>query len=258
MEGVLRISLDADLQLRKPGVAGAGETVARGPVEHAELRFSAAATLQDLAREYSFYTPALLYLTVPLQTDPTADWLLQPESQVPLRLEFQQPIFRGLVRDTQNWNNVLLALPEAAWNSYRDFMHTVAFQGRGRRKLARVRTRDVDIVDPWAMAKTVILPAVWPTVQIHTLWLDTDLGPVYLANRRPLPEPPELLTSQQPFSDTLAMSQALQQHHPDPYKVVDDANRACGQPLHGPPGSTLPISGRELPSGDERKWRDGS
>ncbi len=216
-------------ELRPIGVAG-GEPLPEQGVPLRPLVPSDATTLQDLLADYVFYTPALLYLALPLVRDPFTDWReTVEETVVPLEFSADIALFSGLMRadqfGIQQWNNRVLAMPKRHWPAFHSFMLTVAFRGHGERKLARVRSREVQVLDVLWFRKQIIHQATWQTVPVTAFCLDTDKGCMIIANRRPWPTPPELVISPQSYPDTVALSEALSAEQARPYEAADAAKR---------------------------------
>lgn len=214
-------------QLRDIGVSSGGSMPEQG-IQLSALLPSDATTLRDLLGEYVFYTPALIYLTLPLVRDPFYDWCDSlDETVVPLEFVSDTALFFGLYRQdqygTQQWNNRVLAMPRQHWDSYHQFMLTVAFHGKGSRKLARVRSREVEIVDPLWLRKQATYQPVVQSVPITAFCLDTDKGCLYIENDGPLPKPPRIVISPQAFPDTVALGQAIADEQLRPYEYADAA-----------------------------------
>lgn len=204
----------------------------RTPIQLAKI--SQSAKLGDL-KEYAWFTPALLYMYVPLTRDPLADF--QVEHQLELQVfsfRFEKPIFRGLdVRNDSQWNHVLYGVEADKCEQLLEHLGTVGFMFNNVEPavLCRLRTQPLEIIDPLVIdrGRTISLPA--DAVSITALCLDTSRGCYYFRTQgdrlpgdfrpRLLPHHrPRAVFSDKPFDDTVKLTKALRSGHARPYDAV--------------------------------------
>lgn len=209
----------------------AGESLhSRAVVESCRAKVSQAADLTDLAKEYRFFTPALMYLRIRLMgVDPFHDFLAEYAANhsftvVPIVLTFDQPIFRGLeLSSLRIWNHCLLGMRHTEYTAFEQWLGTLAFNDRELRRLTRLRYRDLDIVDPLFLLKQTVLPASLPRVRITAVCLDSTDGCWYVAPPSGPLDLPEARYSSQTFDETLKFAQAIASESENPYADMEAA-----------------------------------
>lgn len=217
---------DERIDIKPPGVTHAGDGFHQSPVERHRLAFSRAATFQDLAEDYVFFTLALMYARVPLMgRDPWNDYLAQEGRGDTFQstVECQRPVFQGLEvgRDVA-FNHVLWAMQKQDWEPYCAWMGQLAFTDRDQDKVTRLRTQRLTVADPFYLQRVVVLPDDVPTVDVTVFWLDTNLGCVYMQPGSNLVlDPPRLVTTTRTFPDTVAWARAILDNKPDPYATAE-------------------------------------
>lgn len=205
-----------------PGLTASSSQAVVAKVHTQQAKVSAAATLRDLSSEYFFYTPALLYLHVNLMgREPFQNFLEERKRDVvPLLLAFEQPIFANLANAKDNWNNVLLGMEHEPFTEFVQWLGTLAFSDPGRQQLARLRYRQISIIDPIYLQKAAIIADNPPRVDVLAFCLDTNVGCYYIADpvdRFQLPTATYIPGS---YDDTMAFARALYTEHNDPYAFV--------------------------------------
>lgn len=217
----------APLMLKPVGVHYKSRGFPKEKVQYHYEQVSKAASLRDLSEEYTFYTPALMYMRVRLMgRDPYYDF--QQESGInvmPVSLKFSSAIFRGLdLYGDYSWNHVLLGMPNEHWQDFSKWMGTVAYLDRDLGVLTRIRLQTIEIADPLKLARLAVLPARLPMVPVTVLALDTNKGSWYIHTPpNPLSALPTLATMSRKYKDTKVFANALLNDSPDPYREVTEA-----------------------------------
>lgn len=139
---------------------------ARGVLPKKELRLGLAESLQVMTEEYTFFTPAILYL-LGLTTDaPLIDFQFEKRCNVDFYYrKFAHPIFRGLETPDgdSDWNHALWAVRKEVWQDFYDFYSSLAFTDGQRRYVTHMASQVIDVVDPLAMARAGLILNQVPT-----------------------------------------------------------------------------------------------
>jgi hypothetical protein len=163
-----------------------------GRVVKHELRTGAARTLGDLAGEYHFFTPAVVYLNDLVGDWPLIDLMYELRRDVPFYYKkFRWPLFRGLETPDGDvdWNHALWAVRVGDWRPFFDFYCSVA--ARDRDRVRRIAAQTLAVLDPLA-AEHVITGDV-PAVTVTAFGIDgSDCVIAFEPGARPLLLPPEL------------------------------------------------------------------
>jgi len=194
-------------------------------VELAETRVSQATTLADLGRDYHFYTPAMLYLHVRLMgREPFHDFSTEyGKSVVPISLKFEKPIFKGLATDgNPAWNHYLYGLEHEHFLPFVTWLGSLTISDVARNFVARVRYREIEIVDPLYLAKIVVAPRELPRVKVVVFCLDTNQGCHYIqAAADPLLDLPTAKYTKQSYDDTVRFAGAVLRGERNPYGAME-------------------------------------
>src|SRR5262245_28573115 len=118
-----------------------------------ELPLRSSTTLLDMTDEYSFFTPAILYILGILNDHPLIEFMYEYQREVPFFWRrFDKPLFRGLeVDDDPGWNHALWALQREHWDVFCSFYCSLAVSNIAPRRLFRVGMQLIDVVDPLAV-----------------------------------------------------------------------------------------------------------
>ena len=143
------------------------------------VELPAAGTLGSI-QDFVFFSPALLYVVVAPAYDPYFHFLDQYAHEArPVCCTFVDPIIRGFRGSAASWHYQLWGLQREHWQAYREFMSTAAFSDRATGLLSRVRFMSLDIVDPLARRRQVILPSRPVLAKVEAMVLDTNFGVAY-------------------------------------------------------------------------------
>lgn len=185
----------------------------RRPME--ALKISTAATLKELAAEYVFFTPALLYTLLPLgDRDPLAEFVALTNCPVePVWLNFQREILPGLADPA--WTHRIGLFRRDQWQLLREFFGRAAFSDQATGLVARVRWQEITIPDPIAMERAIHVPdRGWATVTVHNMALETTQYRAYIYGGQ--------FTYDHNVPDDAALfAKAVRREHEDPYGYVE-------------------------------------
>lgn len=177
-----------------------------------ELRFSQAADLCDLAKDYQFYTPALLYLYVRLfDRDPYLNFVQEyGKPVVPVSLKLEQPVFAGLNAGPIGvWNHYLYGMEKEHFGPFSSWLGALTFTDRELGLVARVRFTDIEIVDPLWLRKIVVMPDEIPHCPILAVGLDTNKGCHYIKQGVHPWDLPYAAYTSECYPDTLRFAKAI-------------------------------------------------
>lgn len=216
----------------KVGAVRGREGFPRERVRIAEQRVSQATTLTDLAVDYHFYTPALLYIHVRLMgREPFHDFSAEYGKEVvPISLKFDKPVFKGL--DTQGspaWNHYLYGVEHEHFLPFLTWLGALAVMDRDINLVTRLRYRELEIADPLYLAKLVTSPKEIPWVKIVAFCLDTNKGCHYIEPAKdPLLDLPTYRYTKQSFDDTMRFADAVLRDSSNPYAAVEQGRARDG------------------------------
>jgi hypothetical protein len=154
-----------------------------------QMRFGNADRLSQF-EEYQFFTPALLYIYGRFNDRPLLDFMQETKQEVRLmhRL-FNQPIFRGFHTPDGNtdWCRALWAVERTIWDAFENFMLSVVMSEASAGCVYGAGSQDVQIVDPLAIDRSVIISVPVPALDIVVFGVDgsnccvaVDHGPATL------------------------------------------------------------------------------
>jgi len=210
-------------------------------IEQADSAASTGGQLPDLAerhalrsarslaelRDFVFFTPALLYLYVPLRgREPFHDFLAEYGRDVrPLTVVFSRPIFRGLeAGQSAYWNHALMAIAAEHWQAYTAWMYGVSFWFPEKKWFAKVRPMFVTIADPLYLERSAVVSEPVPRVEVGVFALDTNRGSLYLDDSGdPLTEPPRPIWSHTIPREIAILADALSREENKPFQAVEKA-----------------------------------
>ena len=208
----------------KPWTVGAikgREGFPKEKVELAEKRVSQATKLADLADQYHFYTPALLYTYVRLMgREPFHDFSAEyGQDVVPISLKFDKPMFAGLEVDSNPaWNHYIYGMEHQHFANFLGWLGSLVFNDSELGYVARTRYREIEVADPMHLAKLVTIPKEVPMVKIVVVCLDTNRGCHYIEPaKNPLLDLPSYRYTDQSFDDTTRFADAVLAGSGDPY-----------------------------------------
>lgn len=168
--------MDEPLRPYREGTTAGGQPLdARGFVKKEPLRLGRANSLLELAEEYAFFTPAVLYLYGRFRDAPLADFLhMFPDAKLYYR-KFDRPIFRGLEAPSNknpDWNFVLWAVHTSYWRPLCDFLVSLTFTYEDESALAGVGEQQLSVIDPLAADLSVLYRNDLPQLTVTAFGLN--------------------------------------------------------------------------------------
>jgi hypothetical protein len=213
--------------IKPPGVTDHGVGVSEERVDRRQLKISQAATLKDVSDEYAWFSLGLLYKYVRLMgRDPWGDFVdeMGRQDTYQLTLKFTRAVFDGMeVGPDPDWNHVLWAMPRDEWDEYREWMGRLSFVDRDMNTVTRLRTQDINIMDPIYVDRCAVLPLDIPTVPVTVFALDTNQGCVFLSPSASPMAPPHVVVTGEVLPDTQVWAAAILNEDADPYQAVAQA-----------------------------------
>jgi hypothetical protein len=201
-------------------------------VQLAQQRVSQATNLTDLAVDYHFYTPALMYLHLRLMgREPFHDFLAEYKRPVvPISLKFDKPVFKGLeIENNPIWNHYLYGIEHEHFLPYLTWLGSLTISDVEKGFVARLRYREIQIADPLYLGKIVTTPKEVPMVKLVAFCLDTNRGCYYID---PAIDPLlDLATSRyttRSFDDTVRFAQAVLTGNRNPYGLIEQGQAKDG------------------------------
>lgn len=145
--------------------------------DYFKMKYSLAATLEDLKEEFFFFTHALLFAVTKLVDDPVFDFLSSLRQPVtPVRLEFDKPVFSGLeTRFSKRLNHTLFAIPKDLAGQLEHYLGQVCVIDTKGGNFWQVIAQDIPIADPLALSKASVLPSICPMVVVTVFAIDSML-----------------------------------------------------------------------------------
>lgn len=156
--------MDGAIVLPEPeGLRPTGRAHAEGDEQTRELKLSSAVTLGDLAQDYVFFTPALLFSTG-ITIDPVQEHINRQDRPIPVAtVRFDNPIFDRIPAPN---DRTLWLCPREDWPPLDDSLRAVSILNRQEGWLASAYRHVVEIADPLLLEKSVLLPSPVPTVEV--------------------------------------------------------------------------------------------
>lgn len=154
------------------------ETDYGGRLQKSELPLGRAVSLTELAQDYAFFTPAILYLHGLMTDDPLVDFLYSYQQNVEFYFhKFNRRIFAGLeAKDGDgDWNYAIWAVRREHWEAFKSFYLTVAVAVPESNYVNKIGRQVLHVLDPLAVDKTSIITGRFPIVEIDAFGIDGSL-----------------------------------------------------------------------------------
>jgi hypothetical protein len=195
----------------KEGITSGGKLFA-DTVEVRRKELSRTTKLSDLQEEFAIYTPAMVYLHVPLPGDFMSAFFQQYGEDVKVfSMELDKPVFSGLsVGGDKRWNHVLFGMPREHWSAFYGWAGTVAVMDRDSGVLYRVRTQEIEIADPFCISNSIVLPSDVPVGKISTFCVETNVGCHYYLSSKGINPAEAVFDKELIYEDTKRFAEAYQ------------------------------------------------
>lgn len=156
------------LKPEKEGVRFLGPTLdARGCIKKYALATGRAKTLGEMTSDFTFFTPAPLYLGGFIDA-PLIDFMFEMGEEVRFYFrKFGRPIFSGLeARSNGNpdWNFVIWAIRRHVWQAFNNFVVSLTMKCADSRTVFGVGEQDLVVVDPLAVETHTLVGGVMPSL----------------------------------------------------------------------------------------------
>lgn len=134
------------------------------------LSVGGARALAELADEYEFFTPAILYLYARFRDPPLADfvYMVHPDCRFYFH-KFDRPIFTGLeARSNKDpaWNFALWAVKREHWPALCDWMVSLTLTYVDTQSVCAIGEQRVTILDPLAQDRSGVWHAGLPKIDV--------------------------------------------------------------------------------------------
>lgn len=151
--------IDGDLP-RKEGVYVANYPHNDAAVSFNKLNISDCTTLTDLAKEYTFFTHAALFVYGNWLDDPIKDYITVDDPKcAPFWLTFDEPIFSGLFfRDAakhtnREWEHKLMGCPNETWPGLLSFLQSLSGVNRQEKRFHVTVAQKLSMLDYLALRR---------------------------------------------------------------------------------------------------------
>lgn len=184
-------------QLAPEGLA-AGDSVldANGRLRKYEFKPGRARSLAELAGDYAFFTPAVLYLHGRFRDAPLADFVytVAPDCKFYYK-KFRRALFRGL--DAPNgdvdWNFALWAVPRHHWDAFSAWMVGITLTYEDTREVAGIGEQILEVADPIAAELATVWHPGTPAVTVAAFGINgSRFRAGFVPGENVLMDPPRL------------------------------------------------------------------
>jgi hypothetical protein len=191
-------------------------------IEYHTMRLSSAVSLTDLAVDYVFFTPALLFTHGEWVTDPIEDYIREDKECCPFQLNLPRPAFTGLtLKGDEAWNYRIMACLKPQWTGR---LEIYLFQLGGvnfkRRLYHRMMPQNIRIPDLLALEKMTILPSPVPMVDVIAFGIDGNRGRIGLVPASNPPVNQARVIKLGPTAETIQLAKAVLANNPRPFSAV--------------------------------------
>ncbi len=176
-------------------VTGGGFSLGEKYLPKRLLPVHLASSLAELAGEYAFFTPAVLYLHGQMTDEPLGDFRHTFGYPVDFfHFRFPHPLFRGLTAPCgdPDWNHVLWAVERHAWPAFRDFYLSIVLLDPVARTASQVAYTELEVGDSLALVNGKV--GRRPTVPVTAFGIDGSAAQLaFKPSADPVLFPPRLL-----------------------------------------------------------------
>jgi hypothetical protein len=194
-----------------------------------QLRIERARSLKELAEDYSFFTPGLLYSFVPaaVVNDPLQVFVQEHgEGLLPTTITLSKPFVIGLARpngkDGARWEHTLYGIDKRLFMPFMAWTKSLQFYDPKARLLVRVRPMMITTLDPLFLDKNVVANNV-PSCEIGVLALDTSMGNVWIDDTNwQSGVLPRVVKNKHVYRDTEVFAKAIAANSHTPHDQVEE------------------------------------
>ncbi len=173
-----------------------------------------AASLGELAKDFVFFTPGLLFTHADLDRDPVQEFMNEAEGDPVISLmSFDRPVFDGFrFRDGRtDWNHKLIACERGRWPDLLKFLAAVGIMDTRTKTFYQAMPFSVMVPDPVVMKRSAVLPSPIPMVEVVVIGLNGNVRKVvvHAPSTRPWPRRPPSVVIEKPDEKTVKFAAAL-------------------------------------------------
>ena len=184
-------------------------------------KISKAATLNDLAKDYTFFNHGIFMVRGGLTFDPVALFARANSGiTMPFIINSDQKLFDGI----GEWDYKLVAVENKHWPRLEKYLDATSVINRDYKIYTRALKQIMPVVDVFALAKHQILPSTVPMVEVTLYGLD---GNNYCMHFSPpnFPEGIVRLNVDKPLPETITIAKRL--FNNDTKQVVNALDRSA-------------------------------
>jgi hypothetical protein len=176
------------------------------------LQCGQAKSLVEMADEYAFFTPAILYLYARFHDAPLADFVYMERPSCRFYFKkFDKPIFKGLeARSNKDpaWNFALWAVKREHWALLCNWLVSITLTNRDTKAVCGIGEQKVTVIDPLAADTTSVWHDRMPRIEVTSFGINGNKYRAALAQGKGPYDAP-VLTFDQPDKAMLAFANAL-------------------------------------------------
>lgn len=188
-------------------------------------------TLQDMARDYEFFTTGVIHAVTIFDRDPVMEFnKLHPAAndELPVIIDYAEPFFRGLgvcllSGSPVNFDRRLYAIPRHRWETLRNTICGIAMLHHPSQFYARLNFYELTMVDPFALKRAAVVSKL-PTVTITVFGVSSNKSFAYLQPAA-YPRLPYLV-QEQPKADVLTEGGSVLGPPPSPEHLLPRTDKA--------------------------------
>lgn len=176
------------------GVTDGGFSLGEKVVPKRFLPVDKAKSLAELAEDFAFFTPAVLYLHAGMTDEPLGDFRQQHGFSAEIyHFRFAHQLFRGLhIHDDPDWNFVLWGVRREVWPALRDFYLSIMLLDPVARTASQVAYTEVEVPDSLALLHGVA--GAGQLVRVTAFGVDGSEGQLAVVpSSAPTLRPPKLV-----------------------------------------------------------------
>lgn len=189
---------------------------------------AASHTLQDMAKDFVFFTPALMVTHGLFDREPVVEFTLQhpvaDPDLAPFAIDSEYPFFEGLPLSnyggqTIDWNRRLYGIVKERWELIREFLSRIVLLDTRRKHYAKVCWHSLIVVDHLTLRTRPGIGEL-PTLTIFVFAVSGNKRFTYLAPAKDPPRTRPYPAVEAPRPDIIIEAEAVMGPPPDPEQLV--------------------------------------
>ena len=160
-----------------------------GKPESEQLETQKTHTLQDLQKDYEFFTTGVIHAVTPFDRDPVTEFLRHnPDAAAPMIIDYAEPFFQGLGvcfvgKHPVDMDRRLYMITREYWAALRDFISGIAMTDPKNDYHGRINFYEMPLVDSFALKKMTVVDTL-PEVTITVFGVSSNKNFGYLMARQ--------------------------------------------------------------------------